>query len=183
MLFLDPVHYLNRETEKAEYDLHQNSPSDLNYRHFLSQLVDPLIRRLKLGDQGLDFGSGPGPTLNVILAEAGFSVNIYDLFYAPNQNVLEQRYDFITATEVVEHLQNPLAILNKLWAILEPNGNLAIMTQCWNLQTNILNWKYKDDPTHVVFFSTLTFEWLAKYWNAQVDFISRNVIFFKKIAS
>ena len=39
--------------------------------------------------------------------EMGHTVALYDYFYANDPFVLHHLYDFITATEVVEHLHNP----------------------------------------------------------------------------
>ena len=88
-----------------------------------------MVSKLTLGDQGLDFGSGPGPTLSIMFREAGYPMEIYDYFYAPNTDVLNNQYDFITATEVIEHLRHPIQTLNLLWKILKPGGVLGIMTE------------------------------------------------------
>ena len=127
LVFVPPVYHLDAATEKAEYDLHQNSPDDLGYRRFLSRLFNPVHARLKTDAIGLDFGSGPGPTLSVMFAEAGYSMRIYDPFYAHDPSVWRLNYDFITATEVIEHLHHPNAELNRLWTHLKPNGVLGII--------------------------------------------------------
>ena len=115
LIFVPPNFFLSTDDEKARYDTHQNSPEDLKYRAFLSRLFIPIQDRLAPGSYGLDFGSGPGPTLSVIFEEAGHSMAIYDHFYAQNPAVLDTPYDFITATEVVEHLHHPKQELDRLW--------------------------------------------------------------------
>lgn len=54
--------------------------------------------------------------------EAGHEMAIFDKFYAPDSKVFRKRYDFITATEVLEHLKKPKVELNRLWALLPPGG-------------------------------------------------------------
>ena len=80
LTFLSSESYLSPEDELARYLLHENSPEDCRYREFLSRLTDHLIPKLLPGGKGLDFGSGPGPTLSVMLEEAGFPMDIYDLY-------------------------------------------------------------------------------------------------------
>ncbi len=102
LVFVPPQYFLPPAEEIAQYDHHQNDPLDNRYRAFLSRLANPLMERLTPGSQGLDFGSGPGPTMSCIFSEAGFSMQIYDPIYAPDRRVWKQTYDFITASEVVE---------------------------------------------------------------------------------
>ena len=84
MVFADPQAYLPQDEEKAIYDFHQNDSHDTRYREFLSQLSIPLLEKLSTGMTGLDFGSGPGPTLSLMLEEQGMKMSIYDIFYAPD---------------------------------------------------------------------------------------------------
>ena len=107
LVFVPPEQFLTAEAEKAAYDHHQNSPDDGAYRQFLSRLFIPMQQKLPPGSQGLDFGSGPGPTLSIMFEEAGHTVSLYDYFYANDRSVLQQSYDFITTSEVVEHLHQP----------------------------------------------------------------------------
>ena len=85
--------FLTATDEKAIYDLHRNSPEDAGYRKFLSRVLEPLLPRLEANSIGLDFGSGPGPALPVMLAEAGHRVRCYDPFYAAEGNAFSETYD------------------------------------------------------------------------------------------
>jgi 2-polyprenyl-3-methyl-5-hydroxy-6-metoxy-1,4-benzoquinol methylase len=99
--------HLTPSDEKACYDRHDNRPDDSRYRHFLNRLFSPLSRRLAANSKGLDFGCGPGPTLSVMFEEAGHQVALYDPFYAPDRSALSGPYDFITLSEVAEHMAAP----------------------------------------------------------------------------
>jgi hypothetical protein len=171
---------LSSAAEKARYDTHQNSPGDQRYRQFLSRLFNPINERLTPGSHGLDFGSGPGPTLSVMFEEIGHSMAIYDYFYAREPSVLERQYDFITATEVLEHLHNPREELDRLWSLLKTGGWLGIMTQILQDQKAFARWYYKNDPTHICFFSRPTFEWLAVYLRAEIIYANKDVVLFSK---
>ncbi len=176
LVFVPPDFHLSAEAEKAEYDLHQNTLDDPGYRQFLSRLARPLLQRLPAGSTGLDFGCGPGPALAAMLEEAGHRVALYDPFYFPQRAVLEQRYRFITATEVVEHLYHPGEELERFWGMLEPGGMIGVMTKLVRDQQAFASWHYKNDPTHVCFFSEQTWRWWAREHGAGVEFVGADVI-------
>ena len=180
LVFVPPSQFLSEADEKSRYDLHQNSPDDLNYRRFLSRLFIPMQRCLSPGSCGLDFGSGPEPTLSVMFEEAGHSMTIFDYFYKNAPSALEKQYDFITATEVVEHLHDPIMELERLWVCLKHGGRLGIMTKLAPDQDAFSSWYYKNDLTHVCFFSEVTFKWLADQWKAEVTFADKDVVIFQK---
>ena len=183
LVYVRPEQFLSEVDEKAAYDHHQNSPIDPEYRRFLSRLFLPLQERLTPNSHGLDFGSGPGPTLSVMFEEMGHTVMLYDYFYARNPSTLSQAYDFITATEVVEHLHDPATILAQLWTLLKPGGYLGLMTKLVRDQKAFATWHYKNDLTHVCFFSRSTFEWLADQWEAKLEFFHNDVMLFSKVES
>ena len=180
LVFVPEGFHLSNDQEKAEYDLHENDPQDAGYRSFLNRLAEPLLATLQPGSQGLDFGSGPGPCLSLMLEEQGHTVALYDLYYANRPELLESQYDFITATEVVEHLAKPLFELDRLWGMLKPGGQLAIMTKLVANPEKFANWHYKSDPTHISFFSVATFAYLGQQWGSAPQFIGEDVIIFQR---
>ena len=152
LIFVPREYHLSPPDEKAEYDLHENSPDDPGYRKFLGRLYEPMNDRIAAESSGLDFGSGPGPTLSIMFEEAGHNVAIYDPFYSPDKTPLTRQYDFVTASEVVEHFRNPAKDLQRIWSCIKPGGLLGIMTKLALDQASFSNWHYKNDPTHVSFF-------------------------------
>lgn len=175
LVFVPPDQRLGPMEERAVYDQHENSPHDAGYRRFLSRLFDPLRQRLAPSARGLDFGAGPGPTLSVMFEEAGHPMAIYDPFYSPDMSVLARKYDFITATEVVEHLFTPGEELTRLAGMLTDGGWLGLMTKRVTDPRAFSNWHYILDPTHVVFFSEATFLWLGDHLNMDVEFPAADV--------
>lgn len=173
---------LTAEQEKAEYDRHENHPDDPGYRRFLSRLAEPLLQRLAPASSGLDFGCGPGPALALMLRERGHQVALHDLYYYPNPVALEQQWDFITATEVVEHLADPRGVLEQLWRCLTPGGWLGLMTKRVTSPEAFSTWHYKSDPTHISFFSEQSFRWLAQHWQAELELIGADVALLRKPA-
>ncbi len=183
---MSKIHHLNDTEEKLRYDAHQNNPDDKRYQAFLSQVLEPVIHHLnkqgfkppKINAKGLDFGCGPGPTLSLMFEKQGHQVDLFDKFYVNNPAVFEQNYDFITATEVVEHLSAPNVELLRLFNSLKKRGVLAIMTQMMDDKTDFATWYYKNDPTHICFFSKNTMRHLAKQWHVKVLFFGNNVALF-----
>jgi hypothetical protein len=47
-------------------------------------------------------------------------------------------------------------------------------------QEAFASWHYKNDPTHVVFFSRATCQWLAERWQANLVFADKDVILLQK---
>lgn len=181
LIFAAPESHLSPADEKARYDHHQNSPSDPNYRRFLNRLAQPLIARLnRKGLSGLDFGCGPGPTLSVMLQEAGYPTALYDPFYYPDETALSKTYDFIVCTEAIEHFFRPGVEWKRLLERLNPGGWLGIMTSLAPAVSAFPDWHYKNDPTHVCFFRRETFEFLARRDQLSLEIIGSDVIIIRK---
>jgi len=174
-------HHLPPSEEKSRYDLHENSPDDPDYRAFLSQLFEPMLELLNGYERGLDFGSGPGPTLSVMFEEKGFEMTIFDIFYHNKPAVLNSSYHFITATEVFEHLAEPRKELERLWKCLKPGGFLGIMTKRLPAtKEEFDDWHYRRDDTHITFYADETFEWIAQTYGAEIVYKAPRVIILQK---
>jgi hypothetical protein len=180
LVFVPPEAHLDVAAEKARYDEHQNDPADARYRHFLARLVAPLLARLPKGAHGLDFGCGPGPALAQMFTEAGMRMRLYDPFYAPDATVWAQHYDFITTSEVAEHLYTPAQEFARLFAALKPGGWLGVMTKRVSTPAAFAKWHYIRDPTHVCFYSATTFRWIARRWQATLWLPTTDVALLQK---
>lgn len=113
-----------------------------------------------------------------ILREHGHNVEIHDPFYANNPQHLQRRYDFVTCTEVVEHFRQPRREFHRLFALLKPEGLLGLMTKLVIDAEAFRNWHYKNDLTHVCFFSKATLQWLADAYQCQLEIIGKDVAIF-----
>jgi hypothetical protein len=182
LIFAGRLSRLDAAAEKARYDKHQNDPADPRYRRFLNRLAQPLLARLKPAQHGLDYGCGPAPALSAMLEEAGMVMAVYDPYYAPERQVLEKQYDFVTCTEVVEHFWSPAEDWARLAAAVKSGGWLAIMTRLVPDREDFLQWRYKDDLTHVSFYSAVTMDWLAAHFGLIVDQREGDVVLFQKPA-
>jgi SAM-dependent methyltransferase len=182
LVFVPPPWRPSAAAERAEYDRHENDPADPGYRRFLGRLAGPLLATLPPAQAGLDFGCGPGPALAAMLREAGHRVDLYDPFYAPDRAALARgQRDFITATEVVEHLHQPGLELARLWARLRVGGVLAIMTKHVRDREAFDRWHYKNDTTHVCFFSSASWRWWAGSRRARLVFVADDALLIHKL--
>ncbi len=182
LVLISPEQHLPADEEFKRYEMHENSPDDPDYRTFLNRMFRPMNERIEPGSYGLDFGSGPGPALHVMFEEAGHSVELFDLYYANDPSVFDKQYDFITSTETVEHLREPRKELDRLWACLKAGGWLGIMTKRVSSREAFRSWHYKNDDTHIIFFSADTFKWMGKRWGTTPEFEGDDVVLFNKPA-
>ena len=179
LVFVPAKYFVSYTEEKAKYDHHQNCIDNTGYVNFLNRLLIPLQKHLPPNANGLDFGCGPGPTLHLLMEKAGYSMKLYDYFYASDQTVFTQKYDFITSTEVLEHLHHPLEELKKLWACLKKNGVLGLMT-AFRIE-DFSNWYYKRDLTHIAFYTPKTLQWIANYFDAELIIPQNGVAILQKV--
>jgi hypothetical protein len=183
-VFLDDKYMVNAIDEKSKYDQHNNSLENEGYVQMFEDFLD-----LSIGSYSekiktvLEFGSGPAPVLSKLLERRGFEVDIYDLYYAPQKVYETKSYDLITSTEVFEHLQKPLDILELLVKHTNTNGYIALMTKFPPKDDKeFLAWWYRRDPTHISFFTPKSFEVMAEKVGLKVlKTINENIVVFQKI--
>lgn len=161
---IDDDMLLSENEEKTRYCLHENSLENEGYvslfRHFIEKCITPYRGLLTTA---LDFGCGPGPVLAQLLREEGLHVDIYDIHFYSERVYGQRKYDLVTATEVFEHLKDPLQTLGLLKEHLTMNGMIAIMTLFHPNDEDAFNqWHYRREDTHISFFTQKTFKILAK---------------------
>lgn len=156
--------------EVVRYQEHNNEADDPGYEAFLRKLGDPMLERLPIGARGLDFGCGPTPVLARVLTGAGRPCAAYDPLFLPDEALLDRVYDFVTATEVLEHLHDPAAVFDRFARLLARGGHLGVMTRFYGHEAPFDRWWYRRDPTHVCFFVEDTMRWIAadRGWTVEI---------------
>lgn len=121
----------------------------------------------------LDWGAGPNPLASELLRERGCTVYSYDPLFGPPLPPEEQRFDIIFCIEVAEHFKDPLKDFSAMARYLKCGGLLIIHTNkiphevfagqaplggTCSLREFFIPWWYKEDPTHVSFYSDQSLE-------------------------
>ena len=181
LLFVGPGDRPTRAEERDHYRSHRNDPTDGAYRDFLDRLLKPLCEKLTAGAEGIDFGSGPGPTASVMLVERGPPTALYDPFFSPDRSVLEKRYDFLTCSETAEHFHDPAASWSLIDRLVRPGGWVGVMTEMTDRRLSE-DWWYLRDPTHVCFYSVQTMAWIGRRFGWRLETPHKNVVLFHKPA-
>lgn len=151
------------ETEKERYETHNNDVNDLRYQKFVSPITNAVQANFKPQNSiGLDFGAGTGPVITKVLNDKGYKLNLYDPFFHPDKSVLNQKYDYIVCCEVIEHFHNPFKEFELLKSLLKPSGKLYCMTDIFSKNLDFGNWYYKNDPTHVIFYTEKSLRWIQR---------------------
>ncbi len=107
---------------------------------------------------------------------------IDDPLYFPDTSVLSARYDFITCTEVAEHLHAPLETFKRLEQMVRPGGWIGVMTCFQTADARFARWHYRRDPTHVVFYRERTMAWLAQNLGLNLEIPAKDVALFQQQA-
>lgn len=162
--FLDPAQHLNHEQEKNRYLVHRNNKLDTHYQEFVTPLFNIISGLFAEKVHCLDFGAGQSSALSHLLEEDGFEVSQYDPIFANDKKLLEETYDVVVATEVVEHFYRPNQEFLLLRQLLNVDGCLGLMTQILTDEIDFKNWYYRRDDTHVAFYRKETFDWITAHF-------------------
>jgi 2-polyprenyl-3-methyl-5-hydroxy-6-metoxy-1,4-benzoquinol methylase len=168
LIFLEECYRLAPEDEKKHYETHQNTLDNPGYVNMFEQFIASTVQPFVVEGRALDYGCGPGPVLKVLLERAGFASEIYDPFFAPQSP--QGPFDLVTCTEALEHVYAPKEVLATLCGLLSRGGVLALMTHFHPGTETFSRWWYKNDPTHVTFFSEKTFRWIEENLPLQILF-------------
>ncbi|MFC2060928.1 class I SAM-dependent methyltransferase [Elusimicrobiota bacterium] len=171
------------DKEKNRYMTHNNAPDNEGYVSMLNEFIDKTVRYAGSGHMhALDYGCGNNPVLAMLLRKRGYTVDTYDKYFAPDKTYRTRKYDIITLTEVIEHIEYPIKTFNELNALINPDGIISIMTLFHPENTEeFKTWWYKRDFTHISFYSGKTLEYVAGTMDMNIAFIDKkNTCVFKK---
>lgn len=174
IIFKSTDYFLDAATERDRYLLHNNDVNDPNYQKFVDPIIQAVLRNFDTNSKGLDYGAGTAPVITDMLLKKGFDIKKYDPFFHPDTSVLSKYFDFIVCCEVVEHFHNPSREFELLYRLLKPNGMIFCMTELRPDLNKFSEWYYKNDPTHVIFYSEKSMHWIkANYGFSEVEIFGR----------
>ncbi len=162
-VFLDRARLVSPAEEKERYLKHRNSAGDALYTGMLDEFIKTCVAPFAPdGAFVLDYGSGPEPVLAGRLEKMGYKVDPYDPFFSPQKKFESEKYDAVTAVEVVEHMKNPLAEMKIIADILKPSGIFAGRTMFLPPEEKDFEaWWYRFDITHISFYSPSSLSYIA----------------------
>jgi len=115
-----------------------------------------------------------------MLREKRYNITTYDPFFDPNLEALSRTYDYIACCEVMEHFYNPNKEFLLLASLMRKNASLYCKTTIFDRNTtDFENWWYKNDPSHVFFYTKNTLDWIATHFNFKALEIKKDVIIFR----
>ncbi|MEE8484211.1 MAG: class I SAM-dependent methyltransferase [Nitrospinota bacterium] len=149
--------------EKAANEHYKNQWNNAD-EDFWKQQVDVLIsviNKHKTPQRILDFGSGSGE-ITKEFQRRGIDTTPLDPIihgYLKDQDYAE-KFDVVVGVEVIEHLPEIYGELEEIKKVLTDDGIIVFTTGLTNVFIDapdavevFAKWWYKDDPTHVSFFS------------------------------
>ncbi|MBX2993724.1 MAG: class I SAM-dependent methyltransferase [Bdellovibrionaceae bacterium] len=165
LYFVPSQDQLTPENERARYETHRNDLGQRGFRDFLMKTVELMKTHVPAPAAVLDYGSGPEPSLAMLLSEAGYDVSLYDPFFHPG--VPDGPFDAVLMHEVFEHVRDPRAEIKAALSRLKTGGRLVIRTELRPAEFE--NWWYARDNTHILFPSEATMAWIAGDWGLRLE--------------
>jgi len=175
-IFKNQAFLLDAKDEKERYELHSDDVNDLGYQKFVSPITQSVLNDFTKDADGLDFGSGNSQIVATVLQDNGYNVKVYDPFFAPIVENLQQKYDYITSCEVIEHFNNPHKEFTLLKSLLKEDGKLYCMTHLYDESIDFSKWYYKNDPTHIFIYQAKTVAFIKNHFGFSDFAIDKRLI-------
>ncbi|MGX1023672.1 class I SAM-dependent methyltransferase [Flavobacterium sp. CS20] len=180
-IFKPSKYFVDADFEEERYRTHNNDVHDKRYQSFVSPITNAVKRDFSSDTKGLDYGCGTGPVATYVLEHEDYNITLYDPYFYPDSSYENEEYDFIICCEVMEHFYEPNQEFEKLKNLLKPNAKLycktKMITNDFSVE-NFKNWHYKNDPTHVFFYSPKTLQVICqKFGFKSVSFDEKLITF------
>ncbi len=177
-IFVDEKHLPDKQREKERYELHDDNADDIGYRKFVSPITLNIKNDFTKEDDGLDFGAGTSQIITKVMQEKDYNISAYDPYFHPDEKLLDKKYNYIASCEVIEHFYHPAKEFKLLQSLLKKEAKLYLMTDLYDENVEFSSWYYKDDPTHVFFYTKKTFEWIQHRFEFSNLVISKRLVIF-----
>lgn len=164
--------FIPKEDEVEHYLKHENNLESEGYVQMFNEKIQIVKTVCQKVQTVLDYGCGYEPVLKTLLKNQGFTVTGYDPNFFPQLDS-NATFDLIISTETFEHFKTPGKEITSLLNSLRTKGYLAIMTRLTHGQDqpeSFRRWYYQRDPTHIAFYGTDTFSWIARHHQMEILF-------------
>lgn len=175
LISLPEKYFIGQKDEISRYLKHENSLDNTGYVNMFRQKIDILKKVCPGVKTILDYGCGYQPVLKTLLIREGYLAQEYDLNFFPATR-FRPEYDMVISTETFEHLKEPGQDLPSLVSRIASGGYLAVMTRFYPRNEGVADplvfsdWYYRKDPTHIAFYCTDTFAWIAESFGFDIIF-------------
>jgi len=176
---LDESDRLSPADEMKRYLEHNNDVEDIKYQNFVKPIILAICNDFNRHNKGLDYGAGTGPVITKILTDDSYNIKTYDPYFHNFPYYLKKKYDYIACCEVIEHFYHPYREFKRLKTLLSKNGALYCQTDIYKDNISFKNWYYKNDPTHVFFYTEKTVCWIKEKFNFKEGTIKNRLITFR----
>jgi 2-polyprenyl-3-methyl-5-hydroxy-6-metoxy-1,4-benzoquinol methylase len=145
--------------------MHDNSESNSGYVRFLNAVAETAISYTPENGSILDFGCGKNAVLAGILSKKGVRCDSYDPLFNYSIDFSDKHYDTIILCEVIEHIRNLHEDLSLIQKLTKQDSKVIIRTQRYPSLESFPQWWYRQDSTHLNFFSDKALEYIAALMN------------------
>lgn len=136
-----------------------------------ARMLQATFERYKETLDLLDYGGGTG-VLAETLRSSGFKASTYDPFYGQKKPDDGQRFDLITAFEVIEHFPEPRMLMVDVLSMLKEDGIFIFSTSLSDqeiAENGRLTWWYAAPRNgHICLFSLASLQILASLFSCQI---------------
>jgi hypothetical protein len=161
LLFVPKAGHIAFEDEKKRYELHDNNIGNSGYVQFLEETVT-VIEGLPMVDKRIiDFGSGKNRVLGELFRERGLFIDSFDPLYDIGKEFLNRKYTVLVLCEVIEHFRDLKHEARVIREMVDTNGVILLRTNICPPLENFSAWWYKEDMTHINFFTRKSIERFA----------------------
>lgn len=113
----------------SDYPLNQERTLDIFARGTFKNLLGRLTKvGLKHDSSILDFGCGNGVYLEFLRGEGYHDVTGYDPFVSDYAERPAKQFDCVIANDVIEHVDDPRAMMSEVYDLVKPGGILYLGT-------------------------------------------------------
>ncbi len=179
-------YYIAKGVKKIKSPLHVLSDYTAIYWGVLKAFND---NKIKEGAKVLEVGSGLGYFTHA-LNKAGYkavgleysetATNFANSFFGNNytQGTIEdyaknnkEKYDVVVATEVIEHVENPVSFIGAFLEVLKPGGVIIITTPNKDVHPKGTIWETDYAPKHLWWFTEKGLNVIAKHFGKHFSLV------------
>lgn len=153
--------FLDSKAQRTRYLLHRNTLDSAGYEAFLRRFIEPVASFMQSAGlpvrRVFDYGCGPEPALIELMRRSifpGADIRGWDPFFFPECVPFDGGADLVVCLEVAEHFEDVDSSFAGLCRLCRPGGIAAVGTMEVPADDGaFLSWWYKEDCTHVSFYS------------------------------